>query len=221
MKVNSLVKGLSVGMVLGGWGLQAIAQEYLRPLSEGIVPLERISVPAAEGLGSPSSLDGSSILDVSVPSVYVPITPCRLVDTRQIGLAFGNAAGETLGFKGWAGDEGYADQGGFAGNCGIPKEATAIHMNYIIPGPNGSTGFLRSWPNNAPAPTATLLTWRPGGGLGNAATVPICSDGTESGGFSQCFNPTVPSQAVDFWVRIFSDIPENLVIDAFGYYEAP
>ena len=244
MNAKNLLRLTIVGVSLTCIGLPAAAQVKPRPFGP-VVPIG----PSFNQLSAPA-LDGPQTLDVSVPSVYVPITPCRIVDTRKFPDGSGGTAqapfgglglgtGETMGFWGWAGEGGtYEDFGGqaFKGEnvspCGIPSLATAIHVNITVVDPKGK-GYLRAWPNNTGEPGATIFAWNPGFGESNAATIPICSDGTESldSDFPDGLGGTVTlpdcpafdgdgiKVPVDFWIKIYSQFPENILIDAFGYYE--
>jgi hypothetical protein len=192
-----------------------------RTVPSYVGPLEALDAPAAMAASTPTIGEVQS-LNVSVPSVYVPIIPCRLADTRYFesgstpfgGLGFG--AGETLGFWGW--DDwavSYEFFGGNSDGCGIPGTATAIHVNFTVIGPKGR-GYLRTWPNNANEPMATLFAWSPGFGVSNAGTIAICSETTESEGSNACQDSY--GNIVDFWVKIYSEEAEHIAIDAFGYY---
>jgi hypothetical protein len=228
MNAKNLLRLTILGVSLTCIGLPVTAQVKPRPYY--FAPLE----PMAAQLSAPA-LDGPQTLDISVPSIYVPITPCRILNTLNFpdgaapfgGLGLG--VGDTRGFWGWAGPEGtYEDFGGNTGPCGIPSLATAIHVNITVVDPKGK-GFLRTWPNNVAEPNATIFAWNPGFGESNAATISICSDGTESEKYD--WNPPNPPFAdcpdasgnhlypVDFWIKIYSEFAENIVIDAFGYYE--
>jgi hypothetical protein len=236
MNAKNLLRLTMLGVSLTCIGLPVTAQVKPRPYS--FVPLE----PIAAQLSAPA-LDGPQTLDVSVASVYVPITPCRLLDTRFFPNGSGGTApspfggGDTRGFWGWAGDGGtYEDFGGQAyiaddvSPCGIPSLATAIHVNITVVDPT-ATGFLRTWPNNTTEPGATIFAWNPGFGESNAATIAICSDGTESQKydwpngdgtttrFADCPDSAEHNNPIDFLIKIYSTKPQNIVIDALGYYE--
>lgn len=89
------------------------------------------------------------------PSSLVPITPCRLVDTRPAPLTVGTRAapigsGETVAVQ----------VTGTNGNCTIPTEATGIASNVTIVNPTAPS-FLTVFPSDAPRPTASNLNWTP------------------------------------------------------------
>ena len=132
--------------------------------------------------------------------------PCRLADTRfdSQGGAFGG--GSVRGFRAWPESIDLSSFGGSAIGCGIPGSATAIHVNFTIVDPVAS-GYLRAWQFDQPEPVATVFAWRPGFGMTNAVTIPLCSEATPE------LNCTY-----DFNVKIYLAPQEHLVIDVLGYY---
>lgn len=90
-----------------------------------------------------------------VPSVFSPITPCRLMDTRP---------GSTVGPRNapLGANETYAAQvTGVNGQCTIPADATAVVMNVTSVDPT-AVGYLTLFPAGAVRPTASNLNVRPG-----------------------------------------------------------
>lgn len=89
----------------------------------------------------------------SSASVLVPITPCRLVDTRpgpeQRGpRATPAGAGEILTFAVW----------GANGDCDIPSTATAIASNVTVVNPTAAS-YLTVYPADAARPLSSNLNW--------------------------------------------------------------
>lgn len=248
MNARQLINAVLLGTPIALWTLQVSAQVKNPP--RNLQPLEALEVYSYSELSAPA-LDGTqSAIDVSVASVYVPITPCRIGDTRRWpdggGGTFKNPFGgnglqgqdgETMGFWGWAGpfcefDDGspsgnplpvgercYESFGGSATTCGIPSNATAVHVNFSVTSPQGK-GYLRVWPYGVEEPGATLFAWNPGFSQTNAGTISICSDGTTGGDFLNECEIIIDNESsiIDFYVKIYSEQPENIVIDAFGYY---
>lgn len=96
------------------------------------------------GLGWIAHAAGSS------PSNFVPITPCRLFDTRPAPDNIGDrntplGAGEELTRQVW----------GTNGNCTIPSGATAISYNLTVP--TSINGFLTLFPADATRPTSSNI----------------------------------------------------------------
>jgi streptogramin lyase len=106
------------------------------------------------------------------PSVVVPITPCRLADTRPATLVGPHStpigATETVTFVVW----------GINGNCTIPSNATGIVAN-ITSVAGTAPSYLTVFPGDAPRPTASNLNWSVGGTVvANLLTVGLSSSGT-------------------------------------------
>lgn len=84
---------------------------------------------------------------------YVPITQCRLADTRKTSK-LGN--GTTRGF--YAADKTkIAAQGGNSNGCGIPASAAAVTFTVLVYQPSAA-GRLRVWKAGTTVPTATPST---------------------------------------------------------------
>lgn len=101
------------------------------------------------GVGLPSA---SATISTGERAAFVPITPCRLLDTRPSTLVgprstpLGNGETYTQAVA------------GANGNCIIPTDATAIAMNVTTV--NGTAGsFLTVWPADAAKPLASNLNW--------------------------------------------------------------
>ena len=78
--------------------------------------------------------------------VYTPVTPCRLIDTRQAGGSL--APGAPRDFK--VAGSGLQIQGGNPLGCGIPvDEAHAAVINFVAVNPTG-LGNLRAWAYSEP-----------------------------------------------------------------------
>jgi hypothetical protein len=127
-------------------------------------------------------------------SVYVPITPCRLADTRPAPDTRGPRT-SPLGP-----DETFTlNAHGSNGDCTIPAGATALSLNVTAVGPTAAT-FLTLFPAGATKPLTSNLNPTPGQPpVPNAVTVDI----NGAGQFS-VFNK---NGSVD------------VIVDIAGYYE--
>ena len=134
---------------------------------------------------------------------YTGITPCRVVDTRNVG---GPIADTTRSFKA-SGD--LTTQGG-AANCGIPDNASSIAIN-VTGISTGGTGFMRAGAFGSGAAGATVLNFAPALNATNQVNIPLCRRPTTG------TNPCTGGNA--FTVRSFGTA--NLVADAVGYYTPP
>ncbi len=137
--------------------------------------------------------------------IFVPVAPCRIIDTRLAGGAI--AANATRAFK-VAGTTGFDTQGGNSGGCGIPQGATtpmaaAVVINFVAVGPAGP-GDLRAWPFGQTKPLAAVVNYANVTGLNiaNGIVVPIAG---------------VSSQADD--LNVSTDVSAtHLVADVTGYF---
>jgi hypothetical protein len=104
------------------------------------------------------------------PSRFVPITPCRIVDTRNANGPFG---GPALDFQ---------TSRDFVipnGSCGIPGNAAAYSLNATVV-PLGPLGYLTLWPTGQPQPPVLTLNAANGGIKANHAIVPAGTNGAVS-----------------------------------------
>src|SRR5271165_1197089 len=136
------------------------------------------------------------------PLQFIPVTPCRVVDTRTSG---GPIQGET--------SRDFAIQGGA---CGIPAAAAAYSLNVTVV-PGGPLGYLTVWPAGQPQPTVSTLNSLDGRVKANAAIVADGSSGevsvfasnttdlvldidgyfTSAGGSTMAFYPLAPCRILD------------------------
>jgi hypothetical protein len=136
----------------------------------------------------------------STPSslVFVPMTPCRVVDTRAsqnfmspfgapslVGGGFTLSGGPTRTF-----------QIPSSPNCMIPSNAMAYSFNVTVI-PPGPLGFLVIFPTGQPRPNAVTLDDTQGVILNNSAIVPAGTNGS---------------------VDVFASQNTDLTIDINGYY---
>ena len=89
-------------------------------------------------------------------TAFVPIVPCRLIDTRAdapVGIR-NQPLGESEAYP--------ATVWGLNGNCNIPNTATGVSMNVTVVNGNAPS-FLTIWPSDAASrPDASNLNWGPG-----------------------------------------------------------
>jgi hypothetical protein len=100
---------------------------------------------------------------------FVPVTPCRIADTRKPTGLFGGppiGGGATRDFV-------------ISSSCGIPANAQAYSLNVAVV-PAGPLGFLTLWPAGRPQPLASTLNSLDGRVKSNAAIVPAGTGGAIS-----------------------------------------
>ena len=101
---------------------------------------------------------------------FLPITPCRVADTRLADGPFGApalAANTARDFE------------IPAGSCGIPSTAAAYSFNVTVV-PGGPLLYLTMWPTGQPLPIVSTLNALDGRWTANAAIVPAGTDGSVS-----------------------------------------
>lgn len=116
-------------------------------------PLLVIAATAAATITATAT---SAMSDDGAASLYVPMTPCRLLDTRpgpdQVGgRSTPIGAGETY----------VQPVTGTHGNCVVPDDATAIAMNATAVGATAPS-FATFFPSGATQPLASNLNYLPG-----------------------------------------------------------
>jgi len=128
-------------------------------------------VAAVNGGGtSPLSNEASATPEPPSALRFIPITPCRVVDTRYSNGAFGSpalAAGATRDFA--------IPSGG----CGIPAGAAAYSLNVAVV-PSGALGYLTLWPSGQIRPGVATLNSPDGRVKSVGAIIPAATSGAIS-----------------------------------------
>ncbi len=123
---------------------------------------------------------------------FVPIAPCRVVDTRP-----------SEGKTGLFGPPAIAGQGSRdipipTGSCPVPATAAAYSVSVTVV-PPGPLGYLTVWPTGQPQPYVSTVNSTDGSVVANAAIVPAGTDGS---------------------ISVFASNDTDLVIDINGYFDA-
>ena len=129
-----------------------------------------VGAAVAVALGAGGVLTGSAASGTA--SLLVPITPCRLMDTR--------AGTDNVGPRSTpiGADETYTPAvHGTNGRCTIPATATAVSMNVTVVNPTAAS-FLTVFPPDGTRPLAASLNWVAGQApTPNAVTGTLSADG--------------------------------------------
>ena len=96
---------------------------------------------------------------------FYPLTPCRIVDTRN------NQDGGTL-------QAGLERDYLISGRCDVPGNATAYSLNVTVLPTQGSLDYLTVWPQGGTRPVVSTLNDSTGTVVANAAIVPAGSNQT-------------------------------------------
>ena len=195
--LSSICLSLIVFSVAGCGGVVGTAKptSTLLPLtSASPTPVPSPSPTAApailslnDGMGSQAS--AALIGEATLTGLsFVPVTPCRIADTRNPSGAFGgpflqgNAAARAFAIPSSA--------------CGIPNTAQAYSLNMTVV-PHGPLGFLTAFPCGQPQPLASNLNSIDGRTKAVAAILPAGTNG------AACF---------------FASNNTDLVLDINGYF---
>ena len=146
------------------------------------------------GAKAPSKVIG----DVAADFTYTPLTPCRIVDTRNAGGAL--QPNDVRTFDGYNPGS-FAFQGGAASSCGIPSDVNALALNVAAVQP-AAPGFINLWPANASQPNASVINFA--GEFALATGTIIGVDGVQQNRF-----------------RASSPAAVHLVVDVVGYFRRP
>ena len=110
-----------------------------------------------------------------MPSVgedtYVPLAPCRIVDTRAGGGAVVSGATRTVQVTGTTG---FTGQGGASSGCGVPAAATAVSVSVTTTAATG-TGYVTAYPAGTTRPLSTVISYIKTSSLTASSTVKLGS----------------------------------------------
>lgn len=124
-------------------------------------------------------------------SVFVPVDPARILDTRTFMVPTGHAAGAPL-------PGGETMQTRVAGIASIPADATAVVVNLTSTEATSAGGYLTAWPSGTARPLVSTVNMQPGANVPNQVTVKVGASGH---------------------VNLFTNVgATHVVMDVFGYY---
>ncbi len=104
------------------------------------------------------TLSSNQVFQVNGPFQFVPVTPCRLLDTRQAGGPIPGGTSESFTLPG-------------AGGCNIPTSAAVYSLNVTV-APRGPLGYLTIWPQGEIQPQVSTMNSPDGRIKANAVIVP-------------------------------------------------
>ncbi len=160
------------------WGATALATTYVSPSQlTASVPANLIATVGAASVtvttsGGTSAAATFTIAEPILPGalLFVPMTPCRLADTRNPPGPFGGpsiAGGASRSFA-------IPDSA-----CAVPPTAAAYSINLTVV-PQAGLGFLAVWPTGGEAQPNTSTLNSDGRVKANAAIVPAGTNGAIS-----------------------------------------
>ena len=143
-------------------------------------------------------------------SAFVPITPCRLFDTRSDSSVGARKTPLIVG-------ESFVQQvTGTNGNCTIPLDAVGIAFN--VTAVNGtSASYLTVWPSDAPRPLASNLNWIAGApATPNKVDVKLSGDGKASF-FNNAGTVDVIADIVGYYTGLNGGASGRLIVDPAAF----
>ncbi|HWN42858.1 MAG TPA: hypothetical protein VNW71_11590 [Thermoanaerobaculia bacterium] len=142
-------------------------------------------VEGTEAADGPRLAVASAVGDAESHLLFVPLEPCRIIDTRKPGAGGMLIPGNVRDFHvaGTAGFE--TTQGGNAGGCNVPMGASepvaaAVAINLVAIQAQGSGHFL-AWEFNQPIPLASVINFdklAPFFNIANGTILPIAGIST-------------------------------------------
>jgi hypothetical protein len=134
-----------------------------------------IGAAVAVVLGAGGLMTATAVGNNGTRSVFVAITPCRVMDTRPAPQTVGPRATPIGG-----GETHTIAITGTNGNCTVPADATGVSLNVTATNPSADS-FITVFPADAPRPVASSLNFvgaQPP--VPNAVTVDLSADGKVS-----------------------------------------
>lgn len=170
-----------------------------------VMPRVGLASPLVSGSSAVQPATGEdnidAIGDADRDLVYVPVTPCRVLDTRLAGGTI--PAGGTRSFEIAAAAD-YTAQGGSATNCNVGNVGTigSAVINFTVVNPS-IAGFITAYEFGGTQPLAATLNYVAGDIRGNLAIVPLDSNSAGND------------------ISVFTFAETHLVGDIVGYFIAP
>lgn len=169
--------------------------------------------------GSVERVQPDALGSVGFDQTFTPITPCRIVDTRNVGGTIGAFATRNFFYYTTSAATNWNTiQGGVNGAAGTVCPATVISgyvpsaaVATITVTGQGGAGNLIVWQGTSPVASASTMSYFASGDIASLAVIP---EGGRSG--------TGPGGAVqDFGVFVNAFTATNVVVDVVGYYTQP
>lgn len=165
----------AISLVLLLLGFGTLAAQHV------VVPVQNWTVPAYRAASTSGGI--STMTDVSGQRTFVPISPCRIADTRAIDGFGGQAGGPVLTSfvnRDFQITGSPAVVPGPPAGCGggtVPADADAVSIQFTVVTPTAA-GNLVAWQAGAAAPTVSVLNWDAGTiAQGNGTIVPLGGPG--------------------------------------------
>lgn len=152
----------------------------------------------ATGPAAPARLGNTKAFgDASGDALFMPLVPCRIMDTRKIDNPFAAGSVRTV----WPIGGNFTYQGGNPTGCGVPwTGVVAVILNVTVVSPS-SAGYATVFPIGAGLPTAASVNYSTGEIVNNQAMVPLVHNGEVNTSFF-----------------LYSYAATHIVVDVVGYF---
>ncbi len=193
------------------WQVRLLSALYSTP-SEGLKTIAGVAytVDAAHAMAlqayshhrSVPALAGGKSLDTGTSDLtFTPKTPCRFIDTRNVGGVIVKGAANARNFD----TEAFGSTYGGDSTCTLPGNGEfAIAVNATVTVPSGPAGFLGIRPYGTTSTSTSLVNW-PAGGTPGVANAGIITTATDASGH------------YEFTAYAGGNSPQ-LILDYFGYF---
>jgi List-Bact-rpt repeat protein len=147
--------------------------------------------PASVVMSAPRSVTANFNLITALGLRFVPVTPCRVVDTRNANSPFGGPVMTANSTRSFAIP---------AGSCGIPATALAYSFTVTVMPTSGFLDYLTIWPTGQAQPLVSTLNSYDGRTKSNAALIVAGTAGA---------------------VSVFVTHQTHVILDINGYFALP
>ena len=192
-KIGRSISLATLGAILLGGA--SLAQQVASPMLMSAIPLSTDTLPLAAKIQTLKYLG-----DLDDDLTFTPVTPCRLIDTRNAGGALAPRTARAFSATSTAL---IAAAGGNAAGCGIGAGPTALALTITAVLPT-NVGNLIAFADGGPVPLSSALNFLAGQIIANTTVVPSTSS---LGNNFDLFNN--------------SDGATHVVVDVVGYFYAP
>ena len=163
----SFVKGTTTCTTSLAAGASCTVSIAFKPTATGTLTANLSVADSAPGSPQLATLTGTgSPISSSGALQFIPVTPCRIADTRNATGAFGGPELAAAGTRTFNVPE---------SSCGIPSTAVAYSLNVTVV-PIASLGYLTIWPAGESQPVVSTLN-SDGRVKANAAITPAGANG--------------------------------------------
>jgi hypothetical protein len=201
---NAGINSAQLREILSGLRADHLLAASLAGNVEGLRNVVAGALVHADAAISPALMHTKALGDTGDDLVYIPIVPCRILDTRHgttppynaqmVGGSAFPVAGNLANF---------APQGGSATSCGLPSSFAAIAVTLTVLNPNFDAFLAASSSSDFPTLTqSVVMDFSANRGLANTAIVPV--DGT-----------------VKFYLGLPAQVTTQVIADAVGYLRRP